>query len=80
MVTPFLPILMQISFSLVLINNDFANVIYGSKRDTIERSLVLQRPRYPSLKAIDWRVGVSLLTSSLMRSLEPSVLLKNLFY
>ena len=46
------------------------------RKENIDMKLLNLTPRYPSLDAFNWRIDVSISTSSLIRSLGPSVLIQ----
>ncbi|CAF0753750.1 unnamed protein product [Brachionus calyciflorus] len=52
---------------------DFVNILHGPKRQYVERSLANKCPKNVFIEKIDWRIDVSLSTSSLNRTMESSV-------
>jgi COMM domain containing 5 len=56
--------------------NDFSALVYSKRRESIEHKLLSACPQRISLKSLNWAINVSISTSSLSRTLEPSVLFK----
>ena len=48
----------------------------NSRREVIENSFIKKCPQNISLKSMNWRLDVSISTSSLSRSLEPSIFIE----
>ncbi|XP_026886286.2 COMM domain-containing protein 5 isoform X1 [Electrophorus electricus] len=55
---------------------DFASVVFGNRRSTLDNVVKQQGPRIPSLEEFRWRVDVAISTSSLARALQPSILMQ----
>ncbi|KAM4020435.1 COMM domain-containing protein 5 [Anomaloglossus baeobatrachus] len=55
---------------------DFANVVYGSRRPVLEDTALKQSVRLPTVEDMRWRVDVAISTSSLSRALQPSILMQ----
>ncbi|XP_007481477.1 COMM domain-containing protein 5 [Monodelphis domestica] len=55
---------------------DFATVIFGSRRPDLEGLAREQGARLPTVEDFRWRVDVAISTSSLARSLQPSILMQ----
>ncbi|XP_030621935.1 COMM domain-containing protein 5 [Chanos chanos] len=55
---------------------DFASVVFGNRRTTLETAAIQQGPRLPGLEEFRWRVDVAISTSSLARALQPSILMQ----
>ncbi|XP_043860643.1 COMM domain-containing protein 5 [Dromiciops gliroides] len=55
---------------------DFATVVFGSRRPDLDVLARAQGARLPSVEDFRWRVDVAISTSSLARSLQPSILMQ----
>ncbi|XP_041356846.1 COMM domain-containing protein 5-like [Gigantopelta aegis] len=55
---------------------DIASVVFGNRRAKIDKCVLANRPRLPSLDLLRWRVDVAISTSVLNRVLEPTVLME----
>ncbi|XP_036932824.1 COMM domain-containing protein 5 [Acanthopagrus latus] len=55
---------------------DFSSVVFGSRRAALEAATSQRDPHLPTLEDFKWRVDVAISTSSLARSLQPSVLMQ----
>ncbi|XP_048884450.1 COMM domain-containing protein 5 isoform X1 [Brienomyrus brachyistius] len=55
---------------------DFASVVFGNRRTALEAAYTHQQPRLPSIEDLQWRVDVAISTSSLVRALQPSILMR----
>ncbi|KAM3912489.1 COMM domain-containing protein 5 [Leptodactylus fuscus] len=55
---------------------DFANIVYGSRRPVLEDAALKQSIRLPTVEDMRWRVDVAISTSSLSRALQPSILMQ----
>ncbi|KAM3612105.1 uncharacterized protein V6R79_002636 [Siganus canaliculatus] len=55
---------------------DFASVVFGTRRATLEAATSENDPRLPTVQDLKWRVDVAISTSSLARALQPSVLMQ----
>ncbi|KAG5843613.1 COMM domain-containing protein 5 [Anguilla rostrata] len=55
---------------------DFASVVFGNRRASLEAAAAQQGPRLPTVEDIRWRVDVAISTSSLARALQPSILMQ----
>ncbi|XP_030253119.1 COMM domain-containing protein 5 [Sparus aurata] len=55
---------------------DFSSVVFGSRRAALEAATSQRDPHLPSVEDFKWRVDVAISTSSLARSLQPSVLMQ----
>ena len=48
----------------------------SKRRENIDALYFKMRPQYSTLKCVSWRVDVSISTSSLSRTLEPTIILQ----
>ncbi|XP_066437864.1 COMM domain-containing protein 5 [Eleutherodactylus coqui] len=55
---------------------DFANIVYGSRRPVLEDAAIKQGIRLPTVEDMRWRVDVAISSSSLSRALQPSILMQ----
>lgn len=55
---------------------DFASVVFGSRRAALEAVTSQRDPHLPTLDDLRWRVDVTISTSSLLRALQPLVLME----
>ncbi|XP_014348689.1 COMM domain-containing protein 5 isoform X1 [Latimeria chalumnae] len=55
---------------------DFASVIFGNRRSVLEAATLQQGTRLPAILDFKWRVDVAISTSSLARSLQPSIMVQ----
>ncbi|KAM9005403.1 COMM domain-containing protein 5 [Sarcophilus harrisii] len=55
---------------------DFASVVFGSRRPGLDGLAREQGARLPTVEDFRWRVDVAISTSSLARSLQPSILMQ----
>lgn len=55
---------------------DFTSLVSSQKRENIDTLYFKMRPQLPTLKCVSWRVDVSISTSSLSRTLEPTILMQ----
>ncbi|KAK5865192.1 hypothetical protein PBY51_016379 [Eleginops maclovinus] len=55
---------------------DFASVVFGSRRTALDAATSQNDPHLPTVEDFKWRVDVAISTSSLARSLQPSVLMQ----
>ncbi|KAI1903075.1 hypothetical protein AGOR_G00023470 [Albula goreensis] len=55
---------------------DFASIVFGNRRATLEAVATQQGPRLPTIEDFRWRVDVAISTSSLSRALQPSILMQ----
>ncbi|KAL4631553.1 hypothetical protein GN956_G15564 [Arapaima gigas] len=55
---------------------DFASVVFGNRRAALEATIKGQAPQLPSMEDLRWRVDVAISTSSLVRALQPSILMQ----
>ncbi|KPP66870.1 hypothetical protein Z043_114588 [Scleropages formosus] len=55
---------------------DFASVVFGNRRMALEAATKGQGPRLPTVEDLRWRVDVAISTSSLVRALQPSILMQ----
>ncbi|XP_073343841.1 COMM domain-containing protein 5 [Pagrus major] len=55
---------------------DFSSVVFGSRRAALEAAASQKDPNLPTVEDFKWRVDVAISTSSLARSLQPSVLMQ----
>ncbi|EDO40800.1 predicted protein [Nematostella vectensis] len=55
---------------------DISSVVFGEKRQQLEKRALENRCRLPKLDALRWRVDVAISTSALNRSLEPSIMME----
>ncbi|RNA10605.1 COMM domain-containing 5 [Brachionus plicatilis] len=56
--------------------SDFMMVITGHRREYMEKNLSLNYPKYPVIASINWRIDVSISSSSVTRGLVPTITLK----
>jgi len=56
--------------------NDIVEVAFSQSRKKINHSAIMERTRFSTLKQFQWRVDVSISTSSLSRVLEPTIVVK----
>lgn len=56
--------------------NDFVGVSHGQRREIIEGCLLNASPKYPFMQNFNWRIDVSISTSSLSRTLESIILVQ----
>ncbi|XP_077466440.1 COMM domain-containing protein 5-like [Stigmatopora argus] len=55
--------------------SDFCSVVFGNRRAALEAATSQRDPHLPTLNELQWRVDVTISTSSLARALQPSVLM-----
>ncbi|TKS72726.1 COMM domain-containing protein 5 Hypertension-related calcium-regulated gene protein [Collichthys lucidus] len=55
---------------------DFSSVVFGNRRAAIEAATSQNDPHLPKVEDFKWRVDVAISTSSLVRALQPSVLMQ----
>ncbi|KAG9478440.1 hypothetical protein GDO78_013455 [Eleutherodactylus coqui] len=59
-----------------ILKEDFANIVYGSRRPVLEDAAIKQGIRLPTVEDMRWRVDVAISSSSLSRALQPSILMQ----
>ncbi|KAL6118124.1 commd5 [Pungitius sinensis] len=55
---------------------DFSSVVFGNRRAALDAATARNDPHLPTVEDFKWRVDVAISTSSLARSLQPSVLMQ----
>jgi len=66
----------SITYMLNIINFNNLLKIKIKRKENIDSLFFKIRPQYPYVKSISWRVDVSISTSSLSRTLEPTIILQ----